>query len=185
MRLSFFVRCLITIALASFLALPAKAADIKDPENTLLLDLKFGRVTIEMMPNVAPQHVKRIKDLVRQKFYDGHKFHRVIDGFMAQTGDPTGTGRGGSGKKLRAEFSNIPHTRGIVSMARARNRNSADSQFFIVLEDSNHLDGKYTVWGKVLEGMEFVDMIRKGYGQGGTVRNPDIIVSLRVAADVQ
>ncbi len=185
MRLPFLARCLMAVTLIGLFALPLRAADIKDPENTLFLDLEYGRVTIEMMPRVAPKHVERIKDLVRQKFYDGHKFHRVIEGFMAQTGDPTGTGRGGSGKKLRAEFSNIPHSRGIVSMARARNPNSADSQFFIVLEDSNHLDGKYTVWGKVLEGMEFVDMIRKGYGQGGTVRNPDIIVSLRVAADVQ
>lgn len=183
MRLSPVIRSLMAIAFISFFSVSLKAAEIKDPENTLLLDLKYGRVVIEMMPSNAPKHVARIKELTREKFYDGVKFHRVIDGFMAQTGDPTGTGTGGSGKKLRAEFSNIPHSRGIVSMARARNPNSADSQFFIVLENSNHLDGKYTVWGRVIEGMEFVDMIRKGYGQGGTVRSPDIIVQMQVAAD--
>ncbi|WP_169561341.1 peptidylprolyl isomerase [Sneathiella chinensis] len=174
--LAFFILCLS--------ALPLRAQENLNPENILYLDLQYGRVVIEMYPRTAPRHVERIKELVRQEFYDGLKFHRVIDGFMAQTGDPKGDGTGGSGKKIRAEFSNIPHVRGIVSMARARSQNSADSQFFIVLEDSHHLDGKYTVWGRVLEGMEYVDMIRKGYGQGGTVRNPDIIVKMRIAADV-
>jgi peptidylprolyl isomerase len=178
-------KCLMALAVFFLISTPVKAADIKNPENTLLLELKYGQVVIEMLPRVAPRHVKRIKELTRQKFYDGVKFHRVIEGFMAQTGDPTGTGRGGSGKKIRAEFSNEPHYRGAVSMARANNPNSADSQFFIVTADSNHLDGKYTLWGKVLSGMEFVDMIKKGYGSGGTVRNPDVIVSMRVAADVK
>jgi len=185
MRLTGIFRSLIAILLATVISFSAQAADIKDPENTLLLELKFGTVVIEMKPDIAPRHVKRIKELVRQEFYDGLKFHRVIDRFMAQTGDPKGNGRGGSGKKIRAEFSNLPHHRGIVSMARARSLNSADSQFFIVLENSYHLDGKYTIWGEVIEGMEFVDMIQKGYGQGGTVRNPDIIVTLRVVADVK
>lgn len=185
MRLSNTLGGLLAIFLLCLTSLSARAADNFDPENTLFLDLKYGRVIIEMMPRTAPRHVKRIKELVRQKFYDGHKFHRVIEGFMAQTGDPTGTGRGGSGKKIRAEFSNIPHDRGVVSMARSNSPNSADSQFFIVLQNSNHLDGKYTVWGEVLEGMEFVDMIKKGYGSGGTVRNPDTILSMRVAADVK
>ncbi|MEH6403000.1 MAG: peptidylprolyl isomerase [Sneathiella sp.] len=179
------VRSFLALVFLCVSAISVSAADIKDPENTLFLDLKYGRVVIEMMPRTAPKHVARIKELVRQEFYDGVKFHRVIDGFMAQTGDPTGTGRGGSGKKIRAEFSNIPHDRGIVSMARSNSPNSADSQFFIVLDNSSYLDGKYTVWGKVLEGMEFVDQIRKGYGSGGVVRNPDVIETLRVAADVK
>lgn len=185
MRLTNVIRSFLAFTILCVSATSVLAAEIKDPENTLFLDLKYGRVVIEMMPRTAPQHVTRIKELVRQGFYDGVKFHRVIDGFMAQTGDPTGTGRGGSGKKIRAEFSNIPHDRGIVSMARSNSPNSADSQFFIVLDNSSYLDGKYTVWGKVLEGMPFVDQIRKGYGSGGVVRNPDIIVTMRVAADVK
>ncbi len=156
-----------------------------DSENTLYMDLTYGRVVIEMFPDVAPKHVKQIKELVRQGFYDGLKFHRVIDGFMAQTGDPKGDGTGGSGKKIRAEFSDIPHDRGIVSMARASSPNSASSQFFIVFKGSYFLDGKYTVWGKVTSGMEFVDMIKKGSGRSGVVRNPDIMIQVRVAADVK
>ena len=163
----------------------ARAAENLDLENTLYLDLKYGRVVIELFPRTAPKHVARIKELARQKFYDGLKFHRVIEGFMAQTGDPDGNGRGGSGRKIRAEFSNIPHDRGIVSMARASSPHSADSQFFIVLQDSSHLDRKYSVFGKVVSGMEFVDQVKKGYGQGGQVRNPDLMLRLRVAADVQ
>ncbi|WP_084264739.1 peptidylprolyl isomerase [Sneathiella glossodoripedis] len=184
MKLTHALRRLLAVLIVSLFALPASAADL-DPENTLYLDLKYGRVVIELYPRVAPNHVKRIKELTRQKFYDGLKFHRVIDGFMAQTGDPLGNGTGGSGKKLRAEFSNIPHDRGIVSMARANNPNSADSQFFIVFENSSFLDGKYTVFGKVVEGMEYVDQIKRGYGRSGTVRNPDTILSLRVMADVK
>ena len=155
-----------------------------DKENTLYLDLKDGRVVIEMLPNAAPKHVARIKELVRQGFYDGIVFHRVIDGFMAQTGDPTGTGMGGSGKKLPAEFNSEPHVRGTASMARAMDPNSADSQFFICFADARFLDRQYTVWGKVTSGMEFVDKIKKGDSrQNGTVTNPDKIVKMQVAAD--
>ncbi|MBO7090941.1 MAG: peptidylprolyl isomerase [Victivallales bacterium] len=155
-----------------------------DKENTLYLDLKDGRVVIEMLPNAAPKHVARIKELVRQGFYDGIVFHRVIDGFMAQTGDPTGTGMGGSGKKLPAEFNSEPHVRGTASMARAMDPNSADSQFFICFADARFLDRQYTVWGKVTSGMEFVDKIKKGDSrQNGTVSNPDKIVKMQVAED--
>ena len=155
-------------------------------EDTLYMELKSGRVVIELRPDLAPNHVSRIKDLVRAKFYDGVVFHRVIDGFMAQTGDPTGTGTGGSGKKLKAEFSrDAKHLRGTVSMARAASPDSADSQFFIVFQPANWLDGQYTIWGQVTEGMEHVDKIKKGDGQSGMVVGPDKIVSLRVAADVK
>jgi peptidylprolyl isomerase len=161
----------------------AKAADL---ENTLYLDLKDGRVVIELFPDVAPQHVARIKELVREKFYDGIVFHRVIDGFMAQTGDPTGTGMGGSKKpNLPAEFNAKPHIRGAVSMARAGSPNSANSQFFIVFKDSHFLDNQYTVWGQVVEGMEIVDKIKRGAPQSGTVKDPDKIVSMRVASDIE
>ncbi len=155
-----------------------------DKENTLYLDLKDGRVVIELLPKVAPKHVARIKELVRQGFYDGIVFHRVIDGFMAQTGDPLGTGMGGSGKKLAAEFNSEPHVRGTVSMARAMDPNSADSQFFICFADARFLDRQYTVWGKVVSGMEFVDKIKKGDpNRNGVVYNPDKIVKMQVAAD--
>ena len=131
-------------------------------ENTLYLDLKDGRVTIKMRPDLAPNHVARIKELVREGFYDGIVFHRVIDGFMAQTGDPTGTGTSGSGQNLNAEFSLENHKRGIVSMARAQLPDSADSQFFIVFDDASFLDNQYTVWGEVIEGMDNVDALPKG-----------------------
>ena len=167
-----------------FMAASVQAADL-DPENTIYLDLKDGRVVIELLPKYAPNHVARIKELARQGFYDGIVFHRVIDGFMAQTGDPTGTGRGGSGQKLKAEFSKLPHTRGAVSMARSNHPDSADSQFFIVFKNSGFLDGKYTVWGRVVSGMEFVDNIKKGHPQSGAVDNPDKIVRMRVAVDVK
>ncbi len=153
--------------------------EIKDPENTLIMDMTHGTVVIEMLPDVAPNHVARIKELVRQGFYDDIVFHRVIDGFMAQTGDPTGTGMGGSGTKLKAEFSGVPHERGVCSMARAQNPDSADSQFFICFEDSGFLNRQYTVWGRVIEGMENVDKIKRGE----PVQSPDKIVTLRVAAD--
>jgi len=159
--------------------------DLKKLENTLYLELKYGKVAIELLPEVAPNHVERIKELAREGFYDGIVFHRVIDGFMAQTGDPTGTGMGGSDKPdLQAEFSDIPHERGVLSMARSANPNSANSQFFIVLEDSYFLDGKYTVFGKVTEGMEYVDDIKKGDPRNnGAVSDPDKIISLKVAID--
>lgn len=158
----------------------------KDLENTLYIDLKYGRVVIELLPKVAPKHVERIKTLTRQKFYDGIVFHRVIDGFMAQTGDPTGTGMGGSKlPDLRAEFSDEPHIRGTLSMARAMDPNSGNSQFFIVTKDSRFLDNQYTVWGRVTSGMELVDKIKKGGGRDGKVIDPDKMISVRVAADVE
>lgn len=157
-----------------------------DKENTLYLDLKGGRVTIEMFPEKAPEHVKRIKELVREGFYNGLTFHRVIEGFMAQTGDPLGNGTGGSGKKLKAEFNDMPHERGTVSMARSMNPDSADSQFFICFKNCEWLDGQYTVWGKVTEGMEFVDNIKKGNSySNGSVDDPDLIVKMTVASDEQ
>ncbi len=163
----------------------ANAYEVNDPENTLLLKLKDGDVLIQMYPDVAPNHVARIKELTRQGFYNGLKFHRVIDGFMAQTGDPLGNGTGGSGQNLVAEFNNKPHRRGAVSMARAMDPDSADSQFFICFEDSNFLDGQYTVWGQVISGMEYVDKIKRGNGPNGMVSNPDKIISMQVVADIQ
>ena len=158
-----------------------------DPENTLILDLKTGPVTIALKPDVAPDHVRRIKELTRRGFYDGVVFHRVIEGFMAQGGDPTGTGMGGSGKKLDEEFSRVAkHVRGTCSMARSQSPNSADSQFFIMFEPARSLDGQYTIWGEVVEGMDFVDNIKKGSSfSNGTVKDPDAIVRMQVAADVK
>ena len=154
------------------------------PEDTLYLDVPAGRVVIEMRPDLAPGHCAHIKELARRGFYDGIVFHRVIDGFMAQTGDPTGTGTGGSGHRLKAEFSAEPHVRGTLSMARAQDPNSADSQFFICFADANFLDRQYTVWGKVVSGMEHVDAIKKGdSGRNGSVSNPDKIVKMQIAAD--
>ncbi len=178
---------IIAVAMAASALAPAAAQSAKGIalENTLYLDVEYGRVVIEMRPDLAPNHVARIKELVREGFYDGIVFHRVIDGFMAQTGDPTGTGSGGSGKNLDAEFSAEKHVRGAVSMARAQSPNSADSQFFIVFDDATFLDGQYTVWGWVTEGMEHIDAIKKGSGQGGSVSDPDAIVQIRVAADVK
>ena len=150
-----------------------------DPENTLVLDTTKGTVVIAMRPDLAPAHVARIKELARTGFYDGVVFHRVIDGFMAQTGDPTGTGMGGSGKKLKAEFSREPHVRGTVSMARAQSPDSGDSQFFICFADARFLDGQYTAWGNVISGMDVVDKIKRGE----PVKDPDKIVSAKVAAD--
>ncbi|CFX03216.1 putative peptidyl-prolyl cis-trans isomerase [Candidatus Filomicrobium marinum] len=156
-------------------------AEIKDPENTLIIETTKGKVVIELRPDLAPQHVERIKTLAREGFYDGIAFHRVIEGFMAQTGCPNGTGTGGSSYgNLPAEFNSEPHVRGICSMARATPPNSANSQFFICFDDARFLDGQYTVWGKVIEGMENVDQIKRGE----PVRDPDRMVSVRVAADV-
>ena len=157
---------------------------VNNPENALLLKLKNGDVVIEMFGDDAPKHVERIKELVRQGFYNGLKFHRVIDGFMAQTGCPYGTGTGGSGKKLKAEFNKRQHKRGTVSMARAFDPDSADSQFFICFADAPWLNGQYTVWGEVTSGMEFVDMIKRGNGPNGMVSAPDEIVSIEVIADL-
>lgn len=155
-----------------------------DPENTLLMQLKDGTVTIRLRPDLAPNHVARIKELTRKGFYDGTPFHRVIDGFMAQGGDPTGTGTGGSGQNIKAEFSSAHHVRGTASMARAASPDSADSQFFICFAPAPFLDGQYTIWGEVVSGMEFVDMIKKGdSNDNGAVSNPDKIIRMMVAAD--
>ena len=148
-------------------------------QDTLILETTQGPVVIVMRPDLAPGHVARIKELVRDGFYDGVVFHRVIDGFMAQTGDPTGTGTGGSGRKLKAEFTREPHTRGTVSMARAQSPDSGDSQFFICFEEARFLDGKYTVWGAVVDGMDNVDKIKRGE----PVADPDRVVSARIKAD--
>lgn len=166
-----------SIVLAMSLSLNAGA---QDAENLLYMDLDSGRVTIKLRPDLAPKHVARIKELTREGFYDGVVFHRVIDGFVAQTGDPTGTGRGGSGQKLKAEFTNTPFDRGTIGMARAQDPNSADSQWFICLAPAHFLNGQYTVWGEVIDGMELVD----GIAKGEPPRNPDRIVRMQVAADV-
>ena len=180
----------ILISLTLFFSIMTKANAERNKaqnlENILYIDLEYGRVIIELLPEVAPEHVGRIKSLARQKFYDGIVFHRVIEGFMAQTGDPTGSGMGGSKlPDIRAEFSDEPHIRGAVSMARASSPNSANSQFFIVTKDSRFLDNQYTVWGRVIEGMEHVDKIKKGAPGSGSVTNPDMMVHVRVAADVE
>jgi cyclophilin family peptidyl-prolyl cis-trans isomerase len=161
---------------------PPQASLMNELENTLYVQLKTGRVVIKLRQDLAPQHVVRIKKLAREGFYNGLKFHRVIKGFMAQTGDPTGTGTGGSKyPDIRAEFSAVPFTRGIVGMARANNPNSANSQFFIMLDESRSLDNKYTVVGEVRTGMEFIDKVKKGEPPA----NPDIMIRVQVAADVK
>jgi peptidylprolyl isomerase len=158
------------------------AVNGQDLENMLYMDLESGRVVIELRPDLAPKHVARIKELAREGFYDGIVFHRVIPGFMAQTGDPTGTGRGGSDKPdLPAEFSNEPFVRGTIGMARTSDPNSANSQFFINYVETPHLNGQYTVWGQVVEGMEHIDAI----AQGEPPPDPDKIVKMQVAADVE
>jgi peptidylprolyl isomerase len=149
-----------------------------DLDNTLWLDLDYGRVVIRLRPDLAPKHVARIKELAGDGFYDGIAFHRVIEGFMAQGGDPTGTGTSGSGRRLPAEFSSEPYVRGTCGMARTNDPNSADSQFFIMFDDGSFLNGQYTVWGEVVDGMEFVDQLKRGEPP----RNPDRIVRMRAAA---
>ena len=166
----------------------ATAAKAADPDNTLVIELSSGgSVLIELFPDVAPKHVARVKELAKAGFYDGIVFHRVIPGFMAQTGDPTGTGTGGSGKgNLMAEFNKKPFVRGTVGAARSQNPNSADSQFFICFAPAPFLDGQYTIWGEVVDGMQFVDNIKKGdSNDNGAVANPDKIVSMRVMADLK
>ncbi len=180
--------------MVAFLATPcvvtssmSEAQTAADPENTIYLDLKDGRVVIQLLPELAPKHVARVKELARKGFYDGAPFHRVIEGFMAQGGDPTGTGTGGSGLgTLPAEFTNKRRfLRGTVGAARTNNPNTADSQFFIMFAPAPNLDGQYTIWGQVVSGMEFVDKIKRGAGGSGVVTAPDRIVHLRVAADVK
>jgi peptidylprolyl isomerase len=179
---------LLAVLAAGFIFLSAPAlAQKTDPENTLLMQLKDGMVTIQLRPDLAPNHVARLKELTRKGFYDGVVFHRVIDGFMAQTGDPTGTGSGGSNlPDLKAEFTPTHFSRGIIGMARTQDPNSANSQFFIMYGDADSLDGQYTVLGQVVSGMEFVDHIKKGAeAENGMVEGPDKIVSMKVAADAQ
>jgi peptidylprolyl isomerase len=171
----------IGLALGLAALAPASAQNL-DPENTIVMELKCGKVTIKLRPDVAPKHVEQIKALTREKFYDGIIFHRVIDGFMAQTGDPTGTGMGGSQRPdIAAEFSNVPFERGIVGMARSQDPNSANSQFFIMFAPGSFLNGQYTVWGEVVDGMDCVDQINKGEPPA----NPDKIISMRVMKDAQ
>ncbi|MEM6972207.1 MAG: peptidylprolyl isomerase [Pseudomonadota bacterium] len=182
----------LTLAL---LTTEATAVDIKDPENTLVIALENGEVVIELLPDVAPQHVERIKQLTRDGQYDNVAFHRVIEGFMAQTGDvqfadmedgfePRRAGTGGSDMPdLPAEFSSVPFDRGMVGMARSQNPNSANSQFFIMFEDGHFLNGQYTVFGRVLSGMELVDNIKRGEGRSGAVTDPDRMMKVEVAAD--
>ncbi len=175
----------LTAALTALLILLPLAASAQtlDPENTLYMDIPAGRVVIKLRPDLAPEHVARIKELTRKGFYDGTPFHRVIPGFMAQGGDPTGTGTGGSDlPDLKAEFTNkASFTRGMVGAARSSDPNSANSQFFIMFADAPHLNGQYTIWGEVVEGMEFVDKIKTGE----PVANPDRIIKMQVAADAK
>jgi peptidylprolyl isomerase len=181
------------VALAGVVATPvlgmtmSEAEAAPDLENELYLDLKDGRVVIRLFPDIAPKAVARVKELCRKGFYDGTPFHRVIEGFMAQGGDPTGTGTGGSGLgNLPAEFTTKRHfLRGTVGAARSSDPNSADSQCFIMFAPSTHLDGQYTIWGQVISGMEYVDKIKRGSGSSGMVSNPDKIIHMRVAADVK
>ena len=174
----------IALVLGSLLIMTAttNAAEGLDPENTLYMDLKDGRVTIKLLPEIAPNHVARVKELAREGFYNGIVFHRVIDGFMAQGGDPTGTGTGGSDKgNIKAEFSDYNFGRGTVGAARSANPDSANSQFYICFEDCSFLNGQYTVWGQVVDGMDAVDKITRGEPPA----NPDKIIKLQVAADAQ
>jgi len=187
--------CLLAALLFSLTTPEATAVEIKDPENTLVIELKTGEVVIEMLPDVAPQHVARIKALARAGEYDGVAFHRVIEGFMAQTGDvqygdmndgfdPRRVGTGGSDMPdVKAEFSSLPFDRGVAGMARSQNPNSANSQFFIMFEDGHFLNNQYTVWGRVISGMEFVDNIKRGAQGSGAVTDPDRMVRVRLASD--
>ena len=173
----------LALILFALITLAATSALSASQENTLYLDLKDGRVTIELLPDVAPNHVQRIRELANSGFYDGLKFHRVIPGFMAQTGDPNGNGTGGSDKPdLKQEFSNMPFDRGVLGMARSQNPNSANSQFFIMFDEGYFLNGQYTVFGKVTDGMEHVDKIKMGTrANNGAVSDPDTIQKMRTA----
>ena len=176
----------LTLTFFSLMTQNIKAQNNYNTNDILYVDTTYGRITIQLMPEVAPKHVQRIKTLASRGFYDGVVFHRVIEGFMAQTGDPTGTGTGGSDlPDLPAEFSDEPHIRGAVSMARTPDPNSANSQFFIVTADSRFLDGQYSLFGRVIDGIEFVDKIKKGYGQSGMVDNPDKMIKVRLASQTK
>lgn len=179
-----FSACLAAI-FGIFLLVAFNATVSANPQNTLYMDLKTGRVVIELRPDLAPKHIERIKKLTREGFYNGLKFHRVISGFMAQTGDPTGTGTGGSKlPNVEAEFTKTPFKRGSLGAARTNDPNTANSQFFICFEEAPHLNGKYTMFGQVVEGMEHVDKIKKGNGDG-PIYNPDVIIKMQVAADAR
>jgi peptidylprolyl isomerase len=180
------IRTLIFAVLALSISLSGRAL-AADLENTLYLDLPNGRVVIQLRPDLAPTHVKRIKELVRRGFYDGLAFHRVIVGFMAQTGDPLGNGTGGTGHLLKAEFSKEPFVRGAIGMAHSQDPNSGDSQFFIMTGDKPEIDGKYTIWGYVVSGMELIDHLKAGDESvdAGLVDQPDRIVQMNIAADVE
>ena len=179
------MKSFILAALATaFILTSGGSVSAADLENTIYLDVPKGRVVIELRADLAPKTVARIKELTRKGFYDGIVFHRVIAGFMAQTGDPTGTGMGGSGQNIKAEFSQAHFVRGSVGMARSASPDSADSQFFICFAPAPYLDGKYTLFGQVVSGMEYIDAIKKGDPQSGMVENPDKIVRMQVAADV-
>jgi len=177
------------LAAAFLLLLPlaASAQTVGQKENTLYMDLPAGRVVIQLRPDLAPNHVARVKELARQGFYDGTPFHRVIEGFMAQGGDPTGTGGGGSDlPNLKAEFTDTHFGRGTIGAARTPDPDSANSQFFICFEDCSFLDGQYTVWGEVVDGMAFVDALKKGNPDtDGLVDDPDRIVKMQLAADAK
>lgn len=177
------MRLMRTLATTAFAAMLATASYAADKANTLLLDVKSGQVTIELLPDTAPNHVKRLTSLANDGFYDDLKFHRVIPGFMAQTGDPKGDGTGGSKEPdLKAEFSDVSFDRGVLGMARSQNPNSANSQFFIMFAPAPHLNGQYTVFGRVTDGMEHVDAIKKGsQSNNGSVSDPDTIVKMRTA----
>jgi peptidylprolyl isomerase len=181
------VGAIATLSLETIMSEDAAAQQALDPQNTIYMDLKQGRVVIQLFPDLAPLHVERIKQLAREGYYDNTPFHRVIEGFMAQGGDPTGTGTGGSKlPDLKAEFTTKRHfLRGTVGAARTGNPDSANSQFFIMFAPASHLDGQYTIWGQVVQGMELIDQIKRGSGGGGTVSDPDRIIHFRVAADVK
>jgi peptidylprolyl isomerase len=176
----------LVMALLLAAAVPVAAAEL-DPQNTLFMDLSYGRVVIKLRPDLAPKHVERAKALAKKGFYDNTPFHRVIDGFMAQGGDPTGTGTGGSDlPDLKAEFSETHFVRGTIGAARSSDPDSANSQFFIMFAPASNLDGSYTVWGEVVSGMEFVDKIKKGNPDNdGVVDQPDRIVKMQLAADAK
>ena len=188
-RRTMIATALIGIAMSDVSTNPAEAQVPPglDPQNTLVMQLKDGPVYIKLRPDLAPKAVERVKTLTREGFYDGTPFHRVIEGFMAQGGDPTGTGTGGSKlPNLQAEFTNNAHfLRGTVGAARASDPNSANSQFYIMFAPAPHLDGQYTIWGQVVSGMDLVDKIKRGSGGGGTVSNPDKIISMKVLADAK
>lgn len=185
-----FITIMVTVfcflGMSSFLSVHADEIKLKDPENTLVMTLATGKVYIELRPEWAKNHVERLKTLTKQGFYDGVVFHRVIAGFMAQTGDPTGTGSGGSElPDLKAEFNKNKHIRGTLSMARAGDPDSANSQFFICFDEASFLDGQYTAFGQVISGMEHIDSIKKGEGNAnGVVENPDKIISIKIASDI-